>query len=345
MRVLITGGMGMIGRAAAALLRGRGWDVSLIDIVPESDVSDPQYTTCDVMDFERLRSHIQGKDAVVHMAALKNPLFGPGQDVYRINTSGTFNVFEAAAKEGVRRIVQASSINAIGCGWNIGGFDPQYLPVDENHPSVTTDPYSLSKRQVEEIGDYYWRRDGIVSVALRFPGVIQKDHAHSPQFQEMRAAMHRYFDAFLALPDAEQNRIMADVRQRGLAFRRGRPLEYPGNWPKFGPTDSIETALWKSFTFDRHHMWATLDERDAARAIEPALTAEIQGSPALFVNDEINFLDYDSRTLARLFFPDSKVSEAALEGSASLVNAGRARDMIGFAPQYHLPRFQHAETR
>lgn len=345
MRVLITGGMGMIGRATAALLRGRGWDVSLIDIVPESDVTEPHYAACDVMDFERLRHHIHGKDAVVHLAALKNPLFGPGQDVYRINTSGTFNVFEAAAKEGVQRIVQASSINAIGCGWNIGGFDPHYLPVDENHPSVTTDPYSLSKRQVEEIGDYYWRRDGIVSVALRFPGVLQQDQARSLQFQQGRAAMHHHLNAYLALPNAEQKHIMADTRERGLAFRRGRPLEYPGNWPKPGLTDSIEMALWKSFTFDRHHMWATLDERDAARAIESGLTADIQGSPALFVNDEINFLDYDSRTLARLFFPDSKVDETALEGSGSLVDASRARDLIGFVPQHPLPRFQYDETR
>ena len=345
MRVLITGGMGMIGRATTALLRDRGWDVSVIDIIPEADVAEPNYAACDIMDFEAVRRHVHGKNAVVHLAALKNPLFGPGQDVYRINTSGTFNVFEAAAKEGVHRIVQASSINAIGCGWNIGGFDPQYLPIDENHPSVSTDPYSLSKRQVEEIGDYYWRRDGIVSVALRFPGVIQRDHAQSPQFEEMRAAMHRYLNAYLALPDAEQQHLMADVRQRGLEYRRGRPLEYPGNWPKFGPTDSIEAALWKSFTFDRHHLWATLDERDAARAIEASLTADIQGSPALFVNDKINFLDYDSRTLARLFFPDSNVDETALQGSASLVDASRAREMIGFVPQYPLPRFQPAETR
>jgi nucleoside-diphosphate-sugar epimerase len=345
MRVLITGGMGMIGQATAALLRDRGWDVSLIDIVPETEVTEPNYTACDIMDFEAVRRHIHGNDAVVHLAALKNPLFGPGQDVYRINTSGTFNIFEAAGKGGVQRVVQASSINAIGCGWNVGGFDPQYLPVDEDHPSVTTDPYSLSKRHVEEIGDYYWRRDGIVSVALRFPGVMAQDRAESEQFQQTRAAMHQYLNEYLALPDAEQKRIMADVRERGLAFRRGRPLEYPGEWPKVGPTDSIDMALWKSFTLDRHHLWATLDERDAARAIEASLTADIQGGPALFVNDDINFLDYDSRTLARLFFPDSKVDEGALEGSASLVDASRARELIGFVPQYPLPRFRHAETR
>ena len=242
----------------------------------------------------------------------------------------------------MQRVVQASSINAIGCGWNIGGFDPQYLPVDENHPSVTTDPYALSKRQVEEIGDYYWRRDGIVSVALRFPSVMAQDQASSTPFRGSRAAMHHYLNAYLALPDEEQKHIMADIRQRGVAFRRGRPLEYPGNWPKFGLTDSIEAALWRSFTFDRHHLWATLDERDAARAIEAALTADIQGSPALFVNNGINFLDYDSRTLARLFFPDSTVDGAALEGSASLVDARRARDLIGFTPQYPLPRFDDA---
>jgi UDP-glucose 4-epimerase len=171
MRVLITGGAGLIGRAVAAHLTARGGDVHLIDILPEVDIPNVTYAPCDIMDFNGLREQVRGCDAVVHMAALKNPFFGEAQDVYRINVAGTFNLFEACAREGIRRVVQASSINAIGCMWGTGDFNPQYLPVDEDHPSVTSDSYSFSKRQIEDIGDFYWRRDGISSVALRFPGV------------------------------------------------------------------------------------------------------------------------------------------------------------------------------
>ncbi len=345
MRVLITGAAGMIGKAAAALLRAQGWDVSLTDIVPAADVTDDDYAMCDIMDFDAVRNAVRGCDAVVHMAALKNPFFGPGQDVYRINTSGTFNVFEAAAKEGIRRVVQASSINAIGCGWNVGGFEPAYLPIDEDHPSVTTDAYSLSKRHVEDIGEYYWRRDGITSVALRFPGVMKQEHAASPQFHANRETMHRYLDEFLSWPAPAQEQLLADVRRRGLAFRQARPLEFPSEWPKVGPVDSVESALWKSYTFDRHHLWATLDERDAAGSIEASLSAAIDGSHVLFVNNDINFLDYDTRTLARLFYPETTVWRQPVAGSESFVSAARARDVIGFAPQYPLARFDRAATR
>jgi nucleoside-diphosphate-sugar epimerase len=342
MRVLITGGAGLIARAATSLLRAHGWDVRLIDVTPEETVNDSSYTVCDIMDFDAVRANVRGCDAVVHLAALRNPMVGPGHDVYRINTSGTFNVFEAAAKEGVRRIAQASSINAIGCGWNTGGFAPAYLPIDEDHPSVSTDPYALSKRQVEEIGEYFWRREGIVSTALRFPGVLQRDRSTQPQFNENRTAMHRYLNAYISLPPDEQARIMRDVRERGLAYRRTRPLEYPGQWPRFGSTDSIETALYRAFAFDRHHAWATLDERDAARAIEASLNADFQGAHILFINNEINDLDYDSETLAHLFYPETTERRKKLQGSESLVSAARAKDVLGFEPHYPLPRYTPA---
>ncbi|MGO8126710.1 NAD-dependent epimerase/dehydratase family protein, partial [Rhizobium ruizarguesonis] len=86
---------------------------------------------------------------------------------------------------------QASSINALGCAYNITDFSPQYFPIDEAHPSYTTDPYSFSKQTVEEIGEYYWRRDGISSVALRFPWVIAQSWFESEDYRARRAAMLR----------------------------------------------------------------------------------------------------------------------------------------------------------
>src|SRR5689334_13356578 len=125
MRVLITGAAGFIGRVITGHLLERGYEVRLIDLAAAPDL--PDYTACDIMDFEAVRGQARGCDAVVHMAALASPLKAPGQEVYRVNVLGTFNVFEAAAKEGIRRVVQASSINAIGCAWNTGEFSPRYL--------------------------------------------------------------------------------------------------------------------------------------------------------------------------------------------------------------------------
>src|SRR5690242_12278797 len=113
MRIFITGGAGLIGKAAAARLLETGHEVHLTDLAAETDAPHTTYAACDIMDFNAVQKQMRGCDAVVHMAALRSPMFGPGQDVYRINTVGTFNVFEAAAKHGIKRVVQASSINAI----------------------------------------------------------------------------------------------------------------------------------------------------------------------------------------------------------------------------------------
>ncbi|HYO89537.1 MAG TPA: NAD(P)-dependent oxidoreductase, partial [Candidatus Limnocylindrales bacterium] len=132
MRVFLTGGAGMIGRAVAAHLLARGHSVHMINIAAETDAPFTTYAPCDITDYESVFAQMRGCDAVVHMAAVRNAMRAPGHEVYRGNTAGTFNTFEAAAKHGIGRVVQASSINALGCAWAIGDWTPLYLPVDED---------------------------------------------------------------------------------------------------------------------------------------------------------------------------------------------------------------------
>ncbi len=333
MRVLITGSEGLIGRVVATHLQSCGWDVRLIDIASSIEHSADSFVACNIMDFDAIRAQMQGCDAVVHLAALRNPYYGPGEEVFRINTVGTFNVFEAAAKEGIRRVVQASSINAIGCAWNTGDFAPHYLPVDENHPLFTTDYYSFSKQQAEEIGAYFWRRDGISSIALRLPGIYPADGRNSPQAIERRDNMRRYLDTFVKLPPAQQQQLLTEVRQQCLSFRAARHLEYPTQSGSVPPPEGIDIHLWHAYTFDRFNLWAALDVRDAALAIEKSLTTDFEGSHNLFVSNTHNSLGYDSATLAQLFFPHVTQFKRPLVGSESLVDVSRARELIGFEPQ------------
>lgn len=334
MRVFITGGVGLIGRAIATHLMAQGHEVHLTDLVPETDVPHTRYSVCDILNFEALCEQMRGNDAVVHMAALRNPLTGPNQDVFRINTAGTFNVFEAASRVGIRRVVQASSINAIGCAWNTTDFNPVYLLVDEDHPSVTSDAYSLSKIMVEQVGDYFWRRDGIESVALRFPGIYRAEQKLTGSWGERRRAMRAYLDEFVQIPPAEQRQQIAAVRQRCVAFRAERRLEYPNTW-KAPDADGMPPLLVQAYMFDRANLWASLEDRDAAVAVEQALVAPLKGSHALFVNSSRNSLNYESQTLAQLFFPEARL-QRPLSGAESLVSIQRARDLIGFEPVYSL---------
>lgn len=344
MRVLITGGLGSIGRVVAQRLQEHDFELRLIDIVDEAQVQDARYNRCDIMDFAYLCEQMRGCDAVVHLAALKNPHFGPGQDVFQINTAGTFNVFEAAAQAGIRRIVQASSINAIGCGWNLGDFLPQYFPLDEDHPSTTTDPYALSKRIVEDIGAYYWRRDGIVSAALRFPGVFPATYFQHHHFQESQEKKVQFLKDFISQSEVEQQHQLAEVRALALAYRAARSMEYPLSKPKSIELNGIPEELWHTYTFDRYYLWSLLDERDAAQAIEAALTADYEGSPALFINDKHNSLRLESQMLAQLFFPQTRDWKKILKGSETLVSIDRAREIIAFEPEYPVYLMNNKET-
>ncbi len=334
MRVMITGGSGLIGRTTAAHLLDCGFDVHVTDLAAETDTPHTTYGVCDVTDFDAVRENIRGCDAVVHMAALRNPLQGTGHDVFRINTVGTFHVFEAAAKEGIRRVVQASSINAMGCGWNVGEFRPAYLPVDEGQPMRTSDPYALSKHHSEEIGAYFWRRDGISSAALRFPGIYDPKEWHTPKRAAYRQMMVDFLNQFQQLPEDEQARKLAAVSARNLQVRAERLIEYPyTNWPISEEINDDE-LLWRAYLIERHHLWASMDVRDAARAVELSLTAAFEGAYAMFVNDRHNQLGYDSEALARIFFPDVTARKKDLTGSTSLVSYDLARQVIGFEPKY-----------
>lgn len=334
MRVLITGGADLIGRAISSYLHERGWDIHIIDVAADPDLPGATYAACDILDFEGVRAQMRGCDAVVHMAALRNPYYGPGQDVYRINTAGTFNVFEAAAKEGIRRVVQASSINVLGCMWNLTDFSPRYLPLDEDHPGITTDPYSFSKQQIEDIGAYFWRRDGISSTALRFPGITEAKMYRSPANRDRRDTSCAHLDELAALPEPERGALLADVRRQSLAWRAGRPMEYPAKSAATPPLEGLEAFVWRAYTFDRANLWASMDERDAAQAVEKSLTADFTGAHPLFVSDSHNWLDYDSQTLMRIFFPEVREYKLQLVGSEALVSIDRARNLIGFEPRY-----------
>jgi nucleoside-diphosphate-sugar epimerase len=336
MRIFLTGGAGLIGRAVAARLLEDGHTVHVVDTAEDSDVPSSTYAACDITDYDAVHAQMQGCDAVVHMAALRNAMHDPGHEVFRINVTGTFNVFEAAAKHGIRRVVQASSINALGCAWALGDFVPAYLPVDEEHPLHTTDPYSFSKQQIEAIGDYYWRREGLSSVALRFPGIYPAGKQQDPQAVEGKRAMREFLDAFAALPHAERDRQIAIVRAAVLQARAARVLEYPnGRWT-IEPVEGIDPRLTRAYMFDRFNLWAAMDVRDAALAVEQALLADYEGSHAVFVNDPHNALAYNSEALAQLFFPTVTERRERLAGAQALISTERARGLFGFETRYSL---------
>jgi NAD(P)-dependent dehydrogenase (short-subunit alcohol dehydrogenase family) len=313
-----------------------GWSVRVIDRRPEGDRAGVDYQVCDITDYAAVREGVRGCQAVVHLAAIPNPIAVPGPELFPINVTGTYNVFEAAAAEGIRRVVQASSINAFGCFWGTQEMVVDYFPIDEAHRTHTTDVYSFSKELVEDIGAYYWRREGISSLALRFPGVWSHTRMTSPEGQQQRARARTLIDEFAAQPEAKRLARLAALQQATQVFRAQKQFEYPLGHGGIKREGNSDDPLWPVYAFERFNFWAYVDERDAAQAVAKGLRAEFAGAHALFINASTNSLAYDAQPLARLFFPEVTEWRAPLADAASLVSIAKAQTLIGYAPEHGL---------
>jgi nucleoside-diphosphate-sugar epimerase len=340
MRVLITGGAGHIGKATTERLVQNGWDVRVIGIESGIEIEGAENIQCDILNYDDVLNRMRGCEAVIHLAAIRSPIMAPGHELFQVNVAGTFNVFEAAAATGIRRVVQASSINALGCFYGTGDIKAEYFPIDEEHPSFTTDPYSFSKQVVEDIGDYYWRREGISSVALRLPGVYLRGYTLTDGYHQRREMGRKLLDELASQTESEQQARIAEARQRALEYRSQRPFEFNPAHPEMAWPNVPDDPLFRAYAIDRFNLWAFVDQRDAAQSLEKGLTADYEGAHALFINDHLNSLGYDSRTLVRLFFPEISETQNYLSGAASLVSIEKARTLIGFEPEYSIEKLE-----
>jgi nucleoside-diphosphate-sugar epimerase len=330
MHVLVTGGTGNVGRAAVARLIRSGHTVRVIGRRAGVTLEQAEYQSCDINDYRALCDQLKGMEAVVHLAAIPHPSLAAGQEIFRVNCSGTFNVYRAAAENGIRRVLTASSINALGYNFGTRNFPLRYFPMDEEHPSFTTDPYSFSKQILEEIAAYFWRREGISGICMRLPAVYEATSSE----RGSRAFVVRAHDAYTALfdlPMAERQARAQQVIGRFEALRLDRAWEAPHG--RFG-MDQPDAGLM----FGRSNFWTSIDAEDSAQAIEKGLLADYDGSHVLYINDSHNFAGVETEALASLFFPEVAARTRTLVGTQSLVSIDKARALIGFEPQHSIQR-------
>jgi len=175
MRIAITGGSGGVGRAVTRAAVEAGHTVLSLDRAepkPEAIVAGVEYRVLDLADYDGLVAALNGWEALIHLAAIPNPRTFPDHVTHNNNVVTSYNALRGAIEAGIKRICQASSINAIG-----GAYSRQarydYLPVDELHPTYAENPYSLSKWICEQQADSLARRYEDVTIAsLRFHWVV-----------------------------------------------------------------------------------------------------------------------------------------------------------------------------
>ncbi|HXV48224.1 MAG TPA: NAD(P)-dependent oxidoreductase [Candidatus Binatia bacterium] len=170
-KVVVTGGSGRLGQFVIRELLARRYQVLSLDRVA------PREKLCmswlvDLRHPGDLFEALRGAFGIIHLGAYQAPNLAPDAETLSNNVSATYNVLRAAADMGVKRVVMASSTAAFGFIYATKLWAPEYLPLDEHHPSTPQDSYGLSKVLGERIAD------SIVSLypemtlsSLRFPGV------------------------------------------------------------------------------------------------------------------------------------------------------------------------------
>lgn len=167
----VTGGLGCIGAWATKQILERG-DTPVVfdqgddarrlrDLIEEGDLARVRLVRGDLTDLEVLTAAMEGARHVVHLAGLQVPFCKEDPPLgARVNVLGTLNVFEAAKRLGLARVVYASSAAVYGPAG-------EGAPPDEAAPADASTHYGVFKRANEGNARVYWLDDGVSSIGLR----------------------------------------------------------------------------------------------------------------------------------------------------------------------------------
>ncbi|MGJ7905474.1 NAD-dependent epimerase/dehydratase family protein [Actinopolyspora sp. H202] len=152
MRVLVTGGSGRLGNSVLDELADAGNETVCVDTAFPKDTSRHRFFPADFADPGECYSTIAHfrPEAIVHLAAIPAPFMRSEIETFRTNTALAHNVCQAALDLGVGSVLVASSPTVMGYG-NPGGWCPEYLPLDEEHPVAPWNSYTFSKTTAEQL--------------------------------------------------------------------------------------------------------------------------------------------------------------------------------------------------
>jgi uronate dehydrogenase len=157
--LLITGGAGNIGRKLRRELGARFARIRILDAVAPAELgANEDAVLADIGDIAAIERAMEGMDGVIHMAGVVRE--APFEAILQTNVVGTWNVYEAARRQGVRRVVFGSSNHAVG-------FYPRKQRIDETVLPRPDGRYGLSKCWGEAVGALYADKYGIRSMHVR----------------------------------------------------------------------------------------------------------------------------------------------------------------------------------
>ena len=220
MRIAVTGGSGKLGRAVVEALTKAGHAVLNLD---RSGARGDGFTQVDFTDYGQAADALfgidnrhHGLDAVVHLAAAPAGGILPDAATFANNMMSTFNVFQAARRAGIQKIVYASSETLLGIPFEL---DPPYIPVDEKYPSRPESVYAVVKHLEEELAIKLTRWDPELRItALRFSNVMDVgDYDLFPTYQQDASLRSWNLWSYIDSRDGAQAVVRAlDVQEKGF---------------------------------------------------------------------------------------------------------------------------------
>ncbi len=159
-KIVLTGARGALGTALREPL-SRMCDALLsTDLLDAPDDLNPNetYAQADLAVMSEIAPLLEGADMVVHFGAIVDEK--PFEELWGPNFVGAYNVWEAAHRHGLRRVVYASSIHAVGMWESNAGIDTEVA----HRPDTF---YGLAKCFAEDLGRMYWEKRGLEAVCLR----------------------------------------------------------------------------------------------------------------------------------------------------------------------------------
>jgi uronate dehydrogenase len=164
-KILITGAAGDVGGHLRRELAGR-YALRLSDIRPAADLAEgEEFVRGDCASLRDMLKATKGVEAIVHLGGFS--VEGPWEVILRANIAGTYQVFEAARRNGVRRIVFASSNHAVGFYDRDETIDHRVYPRPDSR-------YGVSKVFGEALGSLYADKYGMEVVCMRIGNVNPK---------------------------------------------------------------------------------------------------------------------------------------------------------------------------
>jgi uronate dehydrogenase len=257
--VIVTGAAGGIGSRLRLLLRGVYPQLRWSDIrKPDDLAADEIFVPADLADLAQVEKAVAGADGIVHLGGVS--VEHPWEAVLSANIIGCYNLFEAARRQKVKRVVFASSNHAVG-------FYPRKRRIGVDAPVRPDSRYGVSKAFGEAIGSLYAYKHGLRVTCLRIGnfGDVPIDHRRlaiwlKPKdlVQLVRIGLEHpaiRFEIFFGASDNERSwwdnerafRYGYRATGRGedyataaLAAQKAIPADQVGDWYQGGPFCSAE---------------------------------------------------------------------------------------------------------